>query len=217
MYKAIIWDLDGTLIDTSLGIFNSVRYTEQKMNLIPLSDEKLVEYIGPKLLDSYVKQFSLNKITAEKAVVFHREYGNKKGIYESKVYPGIAEILKVLHKKGVKMAVATMKPEEMALKILTHFDLAQYFDEIIGMDSENTRNKKINIEIALNRMEVISNETLMIGDSEHDAKGASDTDVDFVAVTYGFGMKSEREILDSKAKFIIEGADDLNQLLTLTC
>ncbi|MDR0920949.1 MAG: HAD-IA family hydrolase [Lactobacillales bacterium] len=212
MYKAVIFDLDGTLIDTSEGIFNSVRFTEGKMGLTPLPNEKLVEFIGPKLIDSYMKQFNIDENTASKAVVIHREYGGSKGVYESSAYSGIKELIIGLHEKGIKLAVATMKPEEMAKKILAYFDLTQYFDEIIGMDTENKRNKPINIEIALKRMSVANSEAIMVGDSNHDAQGAKKVGVAFVAVTYGFGLQSEKELVDSAPVLVIHGTDELSKI-----
>lgn len=186
-YDLIIFDLDGTLIDTSLGIFNSVRYAEQQMGFSRISNERLKEFVGPPPKKMYMEIYEVDEETALQAAQKHREYARTKAIYEAKVYPGIIELLEKLKFKGYKLAVSTLKSEEIAKCVLAYFKMDKYFDIIVGMDSKESFTKCQTIRIAMSKTEINSN-VLMIGDSEYDYEGATEAGINFWGVTYGFGF-----------------------------
>lgn len=190
-YDLIIFDLDGTLLDTSRGIFNSVRFSEQKMGLIPMPEERLKEFVGPPPQKMYASIYNLDEAQAFQATFYHRQYGKEHGIYEATIYPGIKELLNTLKTQGVKLAVATLKLENIAEKVLLHYGLYDLFDVIVGMDVDESLTKAKTIELVLKKMGVVNEKALMVGDSSYDEMGARQIGVDFVAALYGFGFSNE--------------------------
>lgn len=187
-YELIIFDLDGTLLDTSMGIFNSVRYAESKMGFSPIPDSKLKEFVGPPPKLMYMKLYGVDEEEALKAAKKHREYGRTKAIYEAMLYPGIIDTLETLKKQGCKLAVCTLKSQKIAETILEHFGLIKYFTTVVGMDEKETFNKLMTIQIA-KRQTNTKGRVLMIGDSSYDYDGAVQADADFLGVLYGFGFE----------------------------
>lgn len=184
--EVIIFDLDGTLLDTSPGVFGSVRYTEKKMNLKPVEDSELRRFVGPPPKEMYKTMYGLSNEEAQRAVGYHREYGVDRAIFEAKQYDGMQEVLEELKRRNYKLAVATLKKQVIAEKILEINSLSNYFDVIIGMDDKESFTKKMTIEKAMFFLGV--NKAVMIGDSEYDYKGAIEANVDFLGVLYGFGF-----------------------------
>ncbi len=186
-YDLVIFDLDGTILDTSPGIFGSVRYTEQTLNLKPITKEELREFVGPPPKDMYKKKYNLSEEDAIRATIAHRKYGMEKAVYEADKYDGVEEVLKELKCRKIKLAVATLKKQKIAEEILKYFDLNKYFDVVVGMDEKETYTKTITIRKAI-KLTKASN-ALMIGDSKYDYQGAVNANTDFIAVTYGFGFE----------------------------
>lgn len=192
-YEVVLFDLDGTLIDTSRGIFNSVRYAEQKMGFTPIAEEYLGRFVGPPPVQSYMTNHGASEEEAREATKYHREYGLKHGIYEAEVYPGIPDLLETLKNEGVKLGVCTLKRQDVAEKVLEHFGLLDYFDVVVGIDQQESLTKAGTIDIALQTLQRDDKEhVVLVGDSVYDAEGAAEAGVEFVGVLYGFGLQKRR-------------------------
>lgn len=188
-FSSIIFDLDGTLIDSSKGIFNSVRYAEKMMGFNPIGEDRLKEFVGPPPKKMYADIYNVSEKAAIKATQFHREYGKKYAIYESEVYCGMCELLKCLSEKGYKISVATLKSQNIAEKILEHHGLKKYFSAIVGMDEEETLTKVKTIQLAMDKVGVKDKAlTLMVGDTYYDLQGAQEVGISFIPALYGFGF-----------------------------
>lgn len=213
-HDLVIFDLDGTLLNTSSGIFGSVRYAETEMNLTPISEERLQEFVGPPPKEMYRRLYALSEEDAFKAAQFHRKYGREKAIYQAEVYSGILLLLKELKYSGSKVAVATLKSEEIAKTILHYFGLDSYLDAIVGMDSAETMSKADTIRKAMELTKTYNN-VVMIGDSRFDLIGADDIGVDFIGALYGFGFKSKMELeeLESRGILTVQSASELLNLI----
>ena len=142
MFKYILFDLDGTLTDSSKGIINCVKYAMDAAGVTIENDDDLFEFIGPPLTDGFMTILGMNREEAERATTKFRERYNVTGLFENEPYEGIKEVLETLSERGFVLAVATSKPEETAKRILEHFELAKYFDEIVGSSVEENRNTK---------------------------------------------------------------------------
>lgn len=193
-YELVIFDLDGTLADTSPGILNSIRYVQQKLGLPEISLEKMYSHVGPPMEESYHKNFGLTGEKLRQAVELHKEYAVTKGYRELTVYDGIYDLLKMLRAKGIKTAVATLKAQATAEKIFAEYKFTELFDVIAGTDSSAPKTKAQLIEDCLTLTDVEKDSTVLIGDSSYDAIGAEQVGVDFIAVTYGFGFKTESDV-----------------------
>ena len=189
-YRLIIFDLDGTLADTSEGIYNSIRYTQEKMNLYPPeTEDQMRSHIGPPVTESYNRIFGLTGERLQQAAAYHKEYALQKGLYEASLYEGIPELLAQLKQK-YKLAVATLKFEETATQMLQYLGIAQYFDIICGAIPDQHTTKLDTLHRARQHCNATPAQTLLIGDSRYDALGAQQDAIDFLAVTYGCGFRT---------------------------
>lgn len=128
----VLFDLDGTLTDSGPGIMNSVKYALEKAGEpVPKTDE-LRKFIGPPLKGQFMEHCGISEERAAEMVTLYREYFTVTGIFENSVYDGVEEMLKTLKEAGIKIAMATSKPEKFAKIIADHFGLAKYFDVIGG-------------------------------------------------------------------------------------
>ena len=193
-YNLIIFDLDGTLIDSSEGIFNSIRYAEEKLNLVRLDESLLPSFVGPPPTESYQKLHGLDLINAKIATKFHREYAKEKGLYESEIYPGMRELLLELKNRDCYLSVATLKSQSIAEEILKIFEIYDLFDSIVGIDENESLSKSQIIDIAIDKIDLLEKTPVMIGDTISDAVGAEKSNIDFIGVIYGFGFKNEKDV-----------------------
>lgn len=196
MYKAILFDLDGTLTESGEGITRSVQYALEKLGKPAPSLDELRVFVGPPLMEQFMKFADLDQDTARLAVSYYRERYASVGIFENRVYAGIEEMLAELKKKGYLLAVASSKPEKFVLQILEHFHLRSYFNEVVGSEMDGSRTSKASVvEEALKRLGLSDEReaVLMVGDKEHDVLGARACGVECIAVSYGYGTMEELE------------------------
>ena len=193
-YQTIIFDLDGTLADTSEGIYNCIRYAQKMMNLPAITDMQMRSHIGPPMHESYERNFHLTGPDLGKAIGYHKEYALTKGLFEASLYEGIPELLSRLKESGCKLAVATLKYEETAQKMLSFLNVAPYFDVICGALSDVKLTKAQLLEKCVDLCQGEKSTTLLIGDSSYDALGAREAGIDFLGVTYGFGFTNKQEV-----------------------
>lgn len=195
MIKNVIFDLDGTLVDTSEGIIESVQYTASVMKwpLIPL--DKLQSFIGPPLMWSFTKQYQCNENDAKLATKIFRQYYQQDALLKAKVYDEVFSVCEELRTKGIQMSVATNKPDRFAKKILDYFQLVRYYKSIYGADEYGKLKKTDLILNCLKDMVASLEETILIGDTSNDARAAKEVGVHFLAVTYGFGFKNENDVM----------------------
>lgn len=194
MYKAILIDLDGTLTESGEGITKSVQYALEKLGKPEEDLEALKVFVGPPLMEQFMKYADLDEETARRAVEIYRERYSTIGIFENRLYPGVAHMLEELKKKGYLLAVASSKPEYFVKKILAHFDLEKYFDEAVGSEMSGSRTNKTEvIEETLRRLHLENHreQVLMVGDKEHDVLGARKAGLECLAVSYGYGTMEE--------------------------
>lgn len=193
MKKYLLFDLDGTLTDSAPGIMNSIRYTLRHYNLPDMTDTELRRFIGPPLIVSFGRYLGFSPDKAAEAVNVYREYFATKGLFENAVYDGIPEALEKLKISGFTLAVSTSKPEVYAKRILEHFDMAKYFDEICGIPlGDETMTKAMVIATTLEKLGVEDKSlALMVGDRDYDVKGAKENGIECMGVLYGYGSDDE--------------------------
>ena len=211
--KYALFDLDGTLTDPGLGITNSVMYALRKFG-IEVSDRRILyRFIGPPLTDSFEEYYGFSKEDSLLALKYYREYFREKGIFENTPYEGVSEMLADLRSHGVRLAVATSKPEEFAVRILKHFELFDFFDLVAGATMDETRNRKEDIIRYALEISGAANEAqaVMVGDRLHDIEGAKKNGLLSIGVLYGYG--SREELTSAGADMLAETPSDVAELI----
>lgn len=213
MKKYIFFDLDGTLTDSAEGITNSVAYTLNHYGISVEDKKSLNVFVGPPLVESFMKYYGFDLEKARASVGIYREYFEEKGMFENAVYPGIPELLTGLKKDGFKLYVATSKPEQYSIKILEHFGLAEYFEMIGGADMNETRVHKGDVirYVCESCGLTDPSEIIMVGDRENDMNGARQNHMEAIGVLYGYGSRKELE--EAGASRIAETVEELSKVL----
>lgn len=211
--KHILFDLDGTLTDPKEGITRCVEYALNKFGITVEHPDLLLPYIGPPLYDSFVQIQGLPEERAAQAVVHYRERYSTVGMFENAVIPGIPELLEELQAKGYSLFVATSKPTVFAEEILRHYGLDKYFRHVAGSNLDGTRSKKAEvIRYVLEQGGIAPEESVMIGDREHDIIGAKACGVASIGVLIGYG--SEAELSASGADYIASTVEEIGEIIT---
>lgn len=213
-YSIILFDLDGTLTDSSQGIINAIVYALKKMGVNDYDMSLLKKFLGPPLHESFEKFFHFDKKESLQAVEYYREYFSTKGLFENKVYCGITDLLKTLKENGNTLILATSKPQPFTDRIMQHFDLVKYFDFIAGSNMDTTRSKKAEvIEYAITECNIKDKSSVvMVGDRAEDMIGAQTVGIDSIGVEYGYGTFDELE--NAGATYIAKTVEELKSLLS---
>lgn len=189
----VLFDLDGTLTDSGPGIMNSVKYALEKVGEPTPDVDELRKFIGPPLKGQFMEHCGIDEEKAAEMVTLYREYFTVTGIFENSVYDGVEEMLKTLKQEGIKIAMATSKPEKFAKIIADHFGLAQYFDVIGGACMDETRTEKQDvIRYVLEQCEEKElDKIVMVGDRSYDILGGHAEGLKVIGVLYGYGDLKE--------------------------
>ncbi len=211
--KYVLFDLDGTLTDSREGIINSIEYMLRHYQMEVKDRSELQPWLGPPLKESLMKYCAFPEGKALEGVAVYREYFDRQGIFENKVYPGIEDMLGRLKEQGHELLVATSKPETAAVRVLEHFGLAGYFTYIGGATLDDSRVRKGDvIRYVLEACGVKEKaQAVMVGDREQDVKGAKENGLEVVGVLYGYG--SREELVGAGADYLAEDPQGLVQLL----
>ena len=190
----VLIDLDGTISDSSPGIARSLQHAFASCGYEPPSDDAVRSIIGPPFEVSFPV---LGVPVADMApvVAVYRERYNDIGLFENEMYDGIADMLGGLQDAGMTLALATAKPEAVARRITSHFDVAHHFAFEAGASTDvgsNRRSKDQVITYALGELGIESGaHVVMVGDRDHDVEGALANDIDCIGVSWGFGSHAE--------------------------
>lgn len=209
MYKNILFDMDGTLINSYEGIYRAYQYTFEKLDLKFPGKQFVQKAIGAPLPYAFEHLCGMDPKLAAYAIFHYRTYYADTGKHQAFVYDGIQKTLDTLQKKGCFLGVVTLKREDFAIDILKEMDLFSYFDLICGIDTGSRLSKADLIQKCLCKAGLDREKTLLVGDSIFDSAGAEKTGIDFMAVTYGFGFTNSESLLDKKIKMIVTSAHDI--------
>ncbi len=188
--ETIIFDLDGTLLDTTEGVLESAIYAAKKMGYSELPHNTMLEFVGPPIQNSFIQHYGCTKGEAQIAANIFREYYKSYALFKARPYDGIYEMCEQLRQAGKKMAVATYKREDYAITLLKYFGFDKYFGVMHGADNNNRLTKTDIVKLCIDETYSKPEETVLVGDTKHDAEGAKESSIHFIAVTYGFGFKS---------------------------
>ena len=208
-YKYIIFDLDGTLSDSKEGITKCVQYALKKVGIIEENLSDLEYFVGPPMVEQYMKSYGMSEEKAYETLGYYRERYTPIGIYETKAYPGVKEILEAVKNNGMKIGMATSKPQDMAVEVAKYLEIFDYFDVIRGADLHGPRQSKEEVlKKVFEDTDFDLEESILVGDTRYDVEGANKVGIDCIGVTWGTGTKEE--MLDEGA---IETFDDYESVI----
>ena len=207
----LFFDLDGTLIDSELGITRCVAHALQTLGE-PVPDAvALRRWIGPPLRTSFMPLLGDEERVAQ-AIALYRERFEDVGWQEHLVYDGIAELIELLAARGHRLAVVTAKNEPHAERIVSNLPFGQHFEAIVGASMDSTRSEKTElIAEAMRRLQLQPDDCVMIGDRHMDIDGARAHGMRGLGVLWGFG--DEAELRDAGAQALLRHPQELESVL----
>ena len=185
----VIFDLDGTLVDSRLDLANAVNATRLHMGMEPLANERVYTYVGngaPVLIRRALGERA-TELEVQEALEYFLEFYRMHDLDCTVLYPGVKEALDRLQEAGKRMAVLTNKPVAMSRAIVEGLGTGRYFFRVYGGNSfEFKKPDPIGIATLMRECQVGPDATLMVGDSSVDVKTARNAGVRCCGVTYGF-------------------------------
>ncbi len=207
-FNFVIFDFDGTIADTRRGVFDSIIYALTSYGYEVPDEDVLNSFLGPPLHASFKKTTSCSDEMAQKLTAKYRELYTDNAMYRLHLFDGIEEMLTVLKDSGVKMAIASSKPEKFFSKLLEHLNITRYFDVVCGASLDTIHNtKQAIIARAMQELCAEKEKTLMVGDRVFDIEGANDNEIKSAGVVFGFDYTEELE--NAGADFIAKTTDEL--------
>ena len=190
--STLIFDLDGTISDPSLGIFRSINYALRAHGYCEVSAERVATEIGPPL-DETFKIFQPEASPAEIANLIekYRERYATVGYSENEIYPGMPQVIQALWSRGMRMGVCTSKRRDFAERILSMFGLLEYFSFVDGGDIGNKKQDQL---AGLLKVGQIDTSAVMVGDRDIDIISAKSNGLRSVGVLWGFGDWNELSV-----------------------
>ncbi|MET4386551.1 phosphoglycolate phosphatase [Bradyrhizobium sp. F1.4.3] len=213
--RAVLLDLDGTLIDSRPGIAASCLAALRVLGHAPDEAFDITPFIGPPLEDALralLQRYDDDRL--DEAVVAYRQHYGESGFLGSALYPGIGEALEDMRQAGLRIYMATSKREVFARRIAEHLNLAKYFDGIYGsVDGGKLDHKPELLAHVLSEQDLVASDALMVGDRRHDIAGAHAVKMRGLGVLWGFGSRDELET--AGAGHLVERTADLARTVRL--
>jgi phosphoglycolate phosphatase len=208
----LLFDLDGTLVDSSGTITTCIEYALDKVGMTTVNSTPIQTLIGAPLLDIFLNEFGLTQEQTDQAIHHYREHWDSRKQAGSRIYEDIQAVLSNLQETGYRLFIATVKPTSIAEKVLEDLSLRSYFEGVAGSSMNHERREKSRIIAhALQKFGLDPIRSMMIGDRHQDIAGARDNGLAAMAVTYGFGTREE--LYAAEPDHIVEHARDITSLL----
>ena len=213
---AVVWDLDGTMVDSALDIAAALNQLLTEERLPELEDERIRNMIGegvPTLIqrglaahDETADEQQLGRLVQRFLEIYSASATNR-----TRLFPGVREVLATLGDAGIRQAVCTNKPEAITRQVLADLDIATHFDVVIGGDTL-PRNKPdpLPLRTTLQRLGMSPEQSLMVGDSAIDVLTAHAAGVDVAFVTFGYGPPPSKPQL---ADFLVDDVAEIPALV----
>lgn len=214
-YSCVLWDVDGTIIDASVGILRRLAIAHEHFGHPAPAREDLIHWIGPPMFESFQKQLGMTPDEAAEGVTFYRTLGKADGYTTDVVtYPGVADLIHELDAAGIPQATASSKPEVQVNALIDHFGLRSAFLATVGStpDESTLASKTDIVAEALRRLSALGADVsrpVLIGDRHHDVEGGAANGVPVIFVGWGFSDPAEGD----DAAFRAASVEELRALL----
>lgn len=210
--RFLLFDLDGTVADSALGITDSVKYALGVMGVPVPADETLALFIGPPLRYSFTHYVALTESAAEEAIALYRKHYAAEGIKNCRLFPGVKEMLTAAKQSGKVNLLATSKPRVFAEQVLELLGVADRFDYVSAASfTPDLDSKPKIIANALAALSADKGASVMIGDRVYDIEGAAENGIDSIGVVNGSRFKDE--LLQSGATAVVDDFYALSDFL----
>jgi pyrophosphatase PpaX len=188
---AVLFDLDGTLIDSIELILNSARFAFEKLERVAPPDEEWLAGIGIPLFTMF-ERYARDAADRDRLILAYREYQLANHDRLVRCYDGIVDTVRTLHDRGHELAIVTSKSEALAMRGLAHVGLARYMDTIVGCDSSSRHKPDPEpVRIALHRLGCAPQDAVFVGDSIFDIQAGNAAGVRTIAVLWGASRREE--------------------------
>ena len=191
-FTCVLFDLDGTLVDTAPGITETVSFTLDQLGWPAEDPATLLRHCGPPLIDGFVDVSGMTREQAAAASAVYRQRYSSDGVAHSTLFPGIPELLDALSQQSIPLAVATSKVQASAKPLLTRFGIARYFSAIVGSDEAQARAAKVDVvREALRQLAGTGADVsrpVLIGDRSYDVAGAAEAGVPAIGALWGYAV-----------------------------
>ncbi len=200
-FEVLIWDLDGTLVDTKADLTLGINGLLQEYGLEPLTEETVARHVGngarilvARCLEERGRSLPDSAAVEAALRVFERHY-EAHLLDSTDFYPGLRDVVVALHRRGQKMAIATNKPERLSLRILEGLSALSYFDAVVGSDASIPQRKPdpapVTAALRLASSRAAPADSLMIGDSSVDVEAGHRAGMPVCGVAWGLGPAGE--------------------------
>ena len=215
-YTTILWDLDGTIINSSPGVFESFNHTFRTVGMPELTPEQMKPFMGPPLRVTFGQILKLSHEETEEALAVYRDFYLKQGgALNCHLYPGVIETIQKSQAAGITNSLATSKAERGTKLVGEHFDFLKYFDVLGTAANDESRNTKADvITYAFEELKKINadlSKVILVGDRIHDIEGAREHGIEVCLVKWGFGNEEEW----AEADYLVSDTSELQEALSL--
>jgi len=192
--QIVLFDLDGTLSESEPGILGSLTTALTSLTLIAPSYDVMRHAIGPPF-ETGLPEIGIPIEHVPSVIAAYREVYERTGLYETRLYDGVVDMLDALADAGCTLCVATSKPESSANRVIEHLGVSDRFKVIGGATHDLVRStKSAVIKHVLDQLGLAGGpQLIMVGDRNHDIEGARAHGIDTIAVAWGYGQRVEHE------------------------
>lgn len=214
--RAVIFDLDGTLVDTAPDLMASTNHVLSLLDRRPITMEEVRAFVGhgAKALIAQGCAATGDALDEKSLSYYHAEflrYYEKNIAVNSAMFPGVTELLNACETEGFKMGVCTNKVEGLSVRLLDALDLSKYFGAVVGPDTINiAKPDPAPYFETLKRLKVTVKNSIMIGDSETDILTARAAKVPVIAVTFGY---TQRPVAEFNPDYLVSHFDEIWDIL----
>ena len=213
-YTTLIFDLDGTLTDSSEGILRSIQYALSMSGIEEPDLQKLRPFLVAPIEETFTRLYNLSNMEARTAMAHYQDRYLKKGIFEQTLYPGIPDLLKQLKSDGYRLAVGTSRSMKHATTILRFLDIQKFFDAVGAKDEEGCLRSKadvLNSLLGYMGLSSAKSTCVFIGDSRRDIEEARQAGIPTIAAAWGYGTK--QDLRNAGATHIVDNLQGFKGLL----
>lgn len=204
-YKAVLFDLDGTLIDTNELIIQTFQTVLDEKFPGRYSRESILPFLGPPLYETFTQ---VDPTQVDDLIAAYRKWNVENHDSMVQAFPGVVDTVKELHARGIQLAIVSTKRNEMIERALNLMTIREYFSAVIGLDDvKHAKPDPEPVQLALSKLNVAPEKALMVGDNFHDIMAGRAAGVDSVAVAWS--IKGLDYLLAFEPKFTLHSMDEL--------